>query len=71
VDWILDTPVGRYALEPYFDEQTMGVGEGQVKYWEGIMRVRAGDHTGKQVGVAYLEMAGYAPIFVKLNNAVS
>lgn len=62
LDWILDTPAGRYALQPYFDEQTMNVAEGEVKYWEGIMRVREGDLSGKQIGIGYMELASYAPI---------
>jgi predicted secreted hydrolase len=63
LDWVIDTPVGRYALQPYFDEQTMNVAEGEVKYWEGIMRVREGDSSGEQIGIGYMELAGYAPRF--------
>jgi predicted secreted hydrolase len=62
LDWILDTPAGKYALEPYFDEQGMNVAGSPIKYWEGIMRVRAGDLSGKQIGTGYLELTGYAPI---------
>jgi predicted secreted hydrolase len=62
LDWTLDTPVGKYALQPYFDEQTMNVAKGEVKYWEGIMRIRKGDTHGKQIGIGYMELAGYAPI---------
>jgi predicted secreted hydrolase len=62
LEWIIDTPTGRYALQPYFDEQTMNVAKGEVKYWEGIMRVREGDISGKQIGIGYMELAGYAPI---------
>ena len=64
LDWTLSTPVGDFALEPYFDEQTMNVGEGESKYWEGIMRIREGDLSGKQIGVGYNELAGYAPISI-------
>jgi predicted secreted hydrolase len=63
MDWVIDTPVGRFALQPYFDEQTMNVAEGEVKYWEGIMRVREGDLSGEQIGTGYMELAGYAPRF--------
>jgi predicted secreted hydrolase len=63
LDWVIDTPVGRFALQPYFDEQTMNVAEGEVKYWEGIMRVREGDLSGEQIGTGYMELAGYAPRF--------
>jgi predicted secreted hydrolase len=62
LDWTIDTPVGKYALQPYFDEQTMNVAPGEVKYWEGLMRVREGDISGKQIGIGYMELAGYAPI---------
>ncbi len=62
LDWILDTPVGKFALEPYFDEQNMDVEDSPINYWEGIMRVRAGDLGGEQIGTGYLEMTGYAPI---------
>ena len=62
LDWSLVTPVGKFALQPYFDEQTMNVAPGEVKYWEGIMRVCEGDLSGKQIGIGYMELAGYAPI---------
>lgn len=63
MEWTIDTPVGRYALQPYFDEQTMNVAQGEVKYWEGLMHVRSGDQSGPQIGTAFMELAGYAPIF--------
>lgn len=62
LDWILDTPIGKFALEPYFDEQTMDISGSPIKYWEGIMRVRAGDLSGKQIGTGYMELTGYAPM---------
>jgi predicted secreted hydrolase len=62
LDWILETPVGRFALEPYFDEQNMDMQDSPIKYWEGIMRVREIDLGGKQIGAGYLEMTGYAPL---------
>ena len=62
VDWALKTPVGNFALEPYFDEQNMDLEDSPLKYWEGIMRVRAVDLGGEQIGTGYLEMIGYAPI---------
>jgi predicted secreted hydrolase len=62
MDWTLETPVGKFALEPYFDEQNMDVVGSPIKYWEGIMRVRDGDLSGKQIGTGYLEMTGYGPI---------
>ncbi len=62
LDWILNTPVGEFALEPYFDEQTMNVAKGEVKYWEGIMRIRGENLTGRQIGKGYMELTGYSPI---------
>lgn len=62
LDWTIVTRVGKFALQPYFDEQTMNVAPGEAKYWEGIMRVREGDLSGKQIGIGYMELAGYAPI---------
>jgi len=62
VDWILETPVGKFGLEPYSDEQNMDLEDSPLKYWEGIMRVRAVDLGGEQIGTGYLEMIGYAPI---------
>jgi predicted secreted hydrolase len=70
LEWVINTPVGRFALEPYFDEQTMNVAKGEVKYWEGIVRVRETDHSGKQIGTGYMELAGYAPISSQMNRSV-
>jgi predicted secreted hydrolase len=62
LEWIIETPVGRFALEPYFDQQSMDIPGSPIKYWEGIMRVRSPDHRGRQIGMGYLEITGYAPI---------
>ncbi len=62
LDWKLSTPVGDFAIEPYFDEQTMNVAEEESNYWEGIMRVREANLSGEQIGVGYMELARYAPI---------
>lgn len=70
LEWIIKTPVGNYALEPYFDEQTMNVAKGEVKYWEGVMRVREENHTGRQIGIGYMELASYAPISSQINRSV-
>ena len=61
VDWIIDTPAGRYAVAPYFDEQTMPTPTemNPINYWEGIVRVREGSQAGPQVGVGYMELANY------------
>jgi predicted secreted hydrolase len=45
------------------------VAEEEVKYWEGIMRVREENHTGKQIGIGYMELAGYAPISREMNRS--
>jgi len=63
LEWIISTPMGNYAAEPYFDEQNMNTANGQTKYWEGIMRFRERDHAGAQIGQGYMELTGYAPIF--------
>jgi predicted secreted hydrolase len=62
LDWVLETSVGKFALEPYFDEQNMDVEGSPLKYWEGMMRIRNGELGGEQIGTGYLEMIGYAPI---------
>jgi predicted secreted hydrolase len=69
LDWTFSTPAGDFAIEPYFDEQTMNVGEGESKYWEGIMRIREGHLSGEQIGVGYMELAGYAPISIEMNTS--
>ena len=69
LEWVISTPVGRFALEPYFDEETMNVAKGEVKYWEGIMRVRENDHRGRQIGIGYMELAGYAPMSSQMNGS--
>lgn len=67
LDWILATPVGKFALEPYFDEQAMDVAGSPIKYWEGIVRVRAGDLNGEQIGKGYMELTGYVPLVQSMN----
>ncbi len=58
IEWIIATPAGTFAIEPYFDEQTMAL-PSLVKYWEGLVRVREGSHAGPQIGTAYMELANY------------
>jgi predicted secreted hydrolase len=62
LDWILQTPAGNFALEPYFDEQNVDLVDSPLKYWEGIIRVRNRELGGDQIGTGYLEMIGYAPV---------
>jgi len=40
------------------------ISEGESKYWEEIIRIREGDLSGKQIGVGYNELAGYAHISI-------
>ena len=42
-------------------EQTMDAFS-TPRYWEGIMGVRAGDLSGEQIGTAYMELTGCAPM---------
>lgn len=64
LDWAFSTPVGDLAIEPYFDEQTMNVGVEGSEYWEGMMRVRKANLSGEQIGIGYMELAGYAPLSI-------
>ena len=41
-----------YALEPV-SRADYERGKGEVKYWEGVMRVREENHTGRQIGIGY------------------
>ena len=59
--------MGKFALEPYFDEQAMDVTGSPIKYWEGIVRVRAGDLNGEQIGKGYMELTGYVPMVPSMN----
>ncbi len=45
------------SLEPLLDAQEIVDPLGGVAYWEGACRVR--DESGRVVGRAYLELAGY------------
>lgn len=45
------------SLEPLLDAQEIVDPLGGVAYWEGACRVR--DESGRVVGCAYLELAGY------------
>jgi predicted secreted hydrolase len=56
LEWIIDTPIGTFAVEPYFDNQTPSYLAGMPYYWEGAMRVRETSHEGQQIGTGYLEV---------------
>lgn len=70
LDWILWTPVGKFAVEPYFDDQVMDV-FGSRKYWEGIVRIRKENLSGEQIGTGYMELIGYAPITSQIADQTS
>jgi len=53
VDWLLTTPVGTFAVTPYFDEQV--IDDPEDPYYEGIIEVREGSLQGPVVGNGYLE----------------
>ena len=59
VEWVLDTPAGRFTLKVLLDAQEMdsSASTGTV-YWEGLSELR--DSQGRRVGLGYLEMTGYA-----------
>jgi hypothetical protein len=70
LDRILDTPVGRFSLEPYFDERIMDA-ISTPRYWEDIMRVRARVlwfYSSEQIGAGYMELKCYAPMSIQLNR---
>ena len=59
--WRFDPATGQpvtFTLEPLFLEQELGGALGGVPYWEGACRVLNGK--GQEVGLAYLELTGYA-----------
>jgi predicted secreted hydrolase len=56
LEWIIETPVGTFAVEPVFDNQTPSFLPGIPYYWEGVIRVRETSHSGQQIGVGYLEV---------------
>jgi predicted secreted hydrolase len=59
VQWQVELPVGRFAVEPLFDAQEIDsrASTGTI-YWEGLSELR--DDTGHVVGRGYLELTGYA-----------
>lgn len=59
VQWQLDTPAGRFALDALLDDQELDsrASTGAI-YWEGLSALR--DAGGREIGRGYLEMTGYA-----------
>jgi len=59
VQWTLQTPAGRYTLQALLDAQELDsrASTGTV-YWEGLSALA--DAAGRQIGMGYLEMTGYA-----------
>jgi predicted secreted hydrolase len=67
LDWILSTLVGRFFLEPYFDEQTMNA-ISTPRYWEGKCEFVPGFYSSEQIGAGYMELKCYAPMSIQLNR---
>jgi len=59
VQWIVQTPAGRYTVQALLDDQELDsrASTGSI-YWEGLAELR--DETGRSIGHGYLEMTGYA-----------
>jgi len=59
VEWIVDTPAGRFRVKALLDNQELDSrsSTGAI-YWEGLSELL--DERGARVGRGYLEMTGYA-----------
>jgi predicted secreted hydrolase len=57
VDWVIDTPLGRFAITPVFDYQAGDHFAGIPDYWEGVVTIHQEELTGEQIGWGYLEVA--------------
>ncbi len=49
IDWLIETPFGKFGVKPYFDNQMM------PSYYEGIFEIRQNDLNGQVIGVGYQE----------------
>ncbi|MEZ5643769.1 MAG: carotenoid 1,2-hydratase [Burkholderiaceae bacterium] len=59
VEWQLDTPAGRFRVQPLLDKQELDSRQSTgTAYWEGLSDLL--DAAGRPVGRGYLEMTGYA-----------
>ena len=59
VEWILNTPAGRWRVVALQDDQELDSrGSTGSVYWEGVSALKAED--GRVVGYGYLELTGYA-----------
>ncbi len=59
VEWVVETPAGRFAVRALMDAQELdGSGSTGTVYWEGLSELL--DAQGQRVGLGYLEMTGYA-----------
>jgi predicted secreted hydrolase len=59
VEWLFDTPAGRWRVRALFDAQELDSrGSTGSIYWEGLSELLDGQ--GRRVGLGYLEMTGYA-----------
>lgn len=60
VEWLLDTPLGRFGLRALFEAQELDARHSSgLLYWEGAAELLAAG-TGRRLGLGYLEMTGYA-----------
>lgn len=59
VEWMVDTPAGRFGVNALLDNQELDSrGSSGAIYWEGLSDLL--DPAGRRVGRGYLEMTGYA-----------
>ena len=59
VEWLIETPAGRFEIRALMDEQELDsrASTGTI-YWEGLSELL--NSGGQRVGLGYLEMTGYA-----------
>ena len=59
LSWTVQTPAGRWQVEALLEAQELDSRQSTgTVYWEGLSALRDAD--GRQVGLGYLEMTGYA-----------
>jgi predicted secreted hydrolase len=60
VQWVIDTPAGRFGVNALLDDQELDsrASTGAI-YWEGLSDL-VDPATGRRLGRGYLEMTGYA-----------
>jgi predicted secreted hydrolase len=61
VEWLIETPAGRFELRALMDHQELDSrGSTGTVYWEGLSELL--DSGGRRIGLGYLEMTGYAGV---------